>query len=176
MATRRGAYPGTFNPATVAHLAIAEAARTQCRLDVVVFVLSAVPLGKSSHPELGSLDARATGLERVLAGRTDLAVETTDDQLLVDIARGFDVVILGADKWAQVNDERWYADADDRDRAVASLPHLAIAPRPPHPLPSPGPHVTHLDIDPSHHHVSSTGVRAGERRWLAAEPRVAEEP
>jgi nicotinic acid mononucleotide adenylyltransferase len=43
---RTGAYPGTFDPPTLAHLAIAEAAVRQCRLDRVDLVLSLDPLGK----------------------------------------------------------------------------------------------------------------------------------
>ncbi|MDT1909227.1 hypothetical protein, partial [Acinetobacter baumannii] len=35
---RIGAYPGTFNPPTIAHLAVADAARAQRRLDRVVLV------------------------------------------------------------------------------------------------------------------------------------------
>ncbi len=35
-----GVYPGTFNPLTVAHLAVADAARRQCGLDRVDLVIS----------------------------------------------------------------------------------------------------------------------------------------
>ena len=34
----------------------------------------------------------------------------TDAQLIVDIARDYDVVVMGADKWAQVRDAAWYGD------------------------------------------------------------------
>ena len=33
-----------------------------------------------------------------------LFVLTTEKQLIVDIAQGYDIVIMGADKWHQVND------------------------------------------------------------------------
>jgi murein DD-endopeptidase MepM/ murein hydrolase activator NlpD len=43
-----GAYPGSFNPLTVAHLAIAEAARAVARLDRIDLTLSNVALGKET--------------------------------------------------------------------------------------------------------------------------------
>jgi hypothetical protein len=174
MATRRGAYPGTFNPPTVAHLAIADAARAQCRLDLVELVLSRSPLGKQDHPELAPLEERRSRLERIAADRDWLTVRVTDSQLLAEIADGYDVLVLGADKWAQVVDARWYESASARDAALEGLPHLAVAPRPPHPVPAIGERVTILDLDRSHHHVSATAVRRGERRWLA--PGADEDP
>jgi hypothetical protein len=172
MATRRGAYPGTFNPPTVAHLAVAAAARSQCRLDRVELVLSEAPLGKVGDPQLTSIDVRLSMLERVSAPYEWLTVTRTDAQLLVDVAADYDVLILGADKWAQVVDPAWYGDPDERDDAVRRLPHVALAPRPPHPLPLPDERMTILEIDPSHHEVSATAVRRGNRRWIApgAEP------
>ncbi len=40
------------------------------------------------------------------AGRTRpwLAATITDRQLIAEIASGYDVVVMGADKWAQVRD------------------------------------------------------------------------
>jgi nicotinic acid mononucleotide adenylyltransferase len=68
---RRGAYPGTFDPPTVAHLAIAEAARSQCGLDRVDFIVNRSPLGKvDTRP----LDARVAMLEAVAATRPWLSV------------------------------------------------------------------------------------------------------
>ncbi len=46
---RRGAYPGSFNPPTVAHLAIADAARRRLGLDRVDLIISRDALGK--HPD-----------------------------------------------------------------------------------------------------------------------------
>lgn len=167
MATRRGAYPGTFNPPTVAHLAIARAAVEQCDLDVVELVVSTEPLGKHGDPELRPLDERLAMLERVAAPYDWLAVRATDAQLIADIAAGYEVLVLGADKWAQVMDAGWYGSAVARDEAVARLPTIAIAPRPPHPVPADDVRCVVLDLDPSHHGVSATAVRRGERRWLA---------
>jgi hypothetical protein len=167
MATRRGAYPGTFNPPTVAHLAIATAARSQCRLDRVELVLSTTPLGKAEDPHVAPLDQRLADLERVAAAHPWLAIVTTEEQLLADIAEDYDVLILGGDKWAQVLDPAWYSGTDERDAAIARLPQIALAPRPPHPLPQPSDDLIILDIDPAHHEVSATAVRNGRVQWRA---------
>jgi hypothetical protein len=172
MATRRGAYPGTFNPPTVAHLAVATAAHSQCDLDRVELVVSEAPLGKVGDPHLTSIDVRLSMLERVAAPYNWLTVTRTDAQLLADVAAGYDVLILGADKWAQVINPAWYDDPTARDAAVRRLPHVALAPRPPHPLPLADTRMTILAIDPLHREVSATAVRSGSRQWLApgAEP------
>jgi nicotinic acid mononucleotide adenylyltransferase len=167
MATRRGAYPGSFNPPTVAHLAIAEAARHQCRLDRVELVVSTAPLGKLDDPSLASLDERVANLEAVAAGHEWLVVTVTAAQLLADIAQGYDVLVLGADKWNQVVDTSWYGSDVARDEALARLPHVAIAPRPPHDVPAPDARTTILTISPDHHVVSATAVREGRHEWLA---------
>src|SRR5690242_18626226 len=108
MTMRRGAYPGTFNPPTVAHLAVAVAARSQCGLDRVELILSEAPLGKHGDPQLTPVDVRVSALERVADDYDWLTVTRTDAQLLADVAADYDVVILGADKWAQVIDPVWY--------------------------------------------------------------------
>jgi hypothetical protein len=98
-------------------------------------------------------------LEAVAASRSWLDVVVTERRLLVDIADGYDVLILGADKWEQVLDTRFYGDSMDAMKtAVAGLPHLAVAPRKDHALPT-GALVTVLDV--AHHDVSSTAARAG---------------
>jgi hypothetical protein len=172
MATRRGAYPGTFNPPTIAHLAVAEAARRQCGLGRVELIVSEAPLGKLDDPTVAPVDERLAVLERVAQPYQWLVVARTRSQLVADIAAPYDVVILGADKWAQVIDPAWYPDEAARDHAVHALPHVAVAPRPPHPTPAPSTRVTVLDIDPAHHEVSATAVRSGRRAWIApgAEP------
>ena len=58
----RGAYPGTFDPPTVAHLAIAEAARSQCGLAEIDLIVNASPLGKSG---IRPLETRVAMLEAV---------------------------------------------------------------------------------------------------------------
>jgi cytidyltransferase-like protein len=146
-------YPGTFDPPTIAHLAIAESARSKCELEVVELVVNREPLGKA---EVRPLATRVAMLEAVASTRPWLRVAVTDRLHIADIASGYDVLILGADKWEQVLDVSFYASEAARDDAVARLPKLAIAPR--HDLPVPD-GCAMLDVDLSH--VSSTAARAG---------------
>lgn len=162
---RVGVYPGTFNPPTVAHLAVARAARDQRALDRVVLVLSVRPIDKE-HVDVPSFSDRLAVVRAVAADEGPwLDVAVTEHRLLVDIARGHDVLIMGADKWHQVIDPRYYGDDPaTRDAAVAALPELAIAPRAG--LDVPAHHL--LDLDPAHDPVSSSAVREGEHAWMCA--------
>lgn len=149
----RGAYPGTFDPPTIAHLAIAEAARSQCALVGVDLIVNPSPLGKSG---MRPVETRLAMLEAVAATRPWLGVVVTDHLHLADIADGYDVLVLGADKWAQVLDPDFYESEAARDAAVVRLPRLAVAPRHDFPIPS---NCVVLDVDLSH--VSSSEARAG---------------
>src|SRR5688572_21740270 len=103
-----GVYPGSFHPLTIAHLAIAEAAVRAASLDRLDLALSLVALGKDGIES--SLETRLAAVQRAAASRPWLVATTTEHQLITDIARGYDVVVMGADKWAQVNDPAWYGD------------------------------------------------------------------
>ena len=162
---RVGAYPGTFDPPTIAHVAIAEAARRQCGLDTVDLVVNADPLGKQG---VRPLRTRGAMLEAVAADRPWLRVIVTDRVHLADIAAGYDVLVLGADKWAQVLDAGFYASAEERDAAVARLPQLAVAPRDGMTVPE---GCVTLDVDAALGDVSSTAARAGRTEVVAPEAR-----
>jgi hypothetical protein len=123
-----GCYPGSFNPPTVAHLAVAEAAVRQGGLDRVDLVLSRVALGKESVAG-PSVPERLAVLSAVAASRQWLGVVVTDERLIADVAAGYDAVVMGADKWAQVLDPAWYGSVAGRDAAVARLPRVLVAPR-----------------------------------------------
>jgi nicotinic acid mononucleotide adenylyltransferase len=162
--SRVGVFPGSFDPPTVAHLAIAEAAREQCRLDRLDLVVSRVPLGKD-HTAQTPVDERVSLLTQLAEGRPWLGVSATDARLLADVAAGYDVLVVGADKWAQLHDPSWYGGStDERDAALARLPQVVVAPRAGFPTPV---GVPVLDVDPAHHHVSSSAVRAGRKDWRA---------
>jgi len=163
-----GAYPGSFNPPTIAHLAIAHAARHQAELERLDLVVSRVALGKPQPPG-PALDDRLAVLRRVARRHGWLGVRLTDSQLLVDIAAGYDVLVVGADKWAQVLDPRWYASEAARDRAVASLPAVLVVPRRGVTLPPLGDRVRLLEIDPAHLDVSSSLARATRPEWMLPE-------
>ncbi len=164
-----GAYPGSFNPPTVAHLAIAEAARQALLLDRVHWIVSRRPLGKP-EVEVPSLADRLEVLRSVAAKRPWLAVRLTDAQLLADVAAGYDALVVGADKWAQIVDDSWYESPRARDDAVRRLPRVLVAPRPPFPLPEPEPpRLQVLDVVAAHAAVSSTEARGGRMDWMLPE-------
>lgn len=144
---------------------MAEAARRQGRLDRVELVVSEVGLGKDG-PTVADVAERREVLLAVTATRPWLSVRTTTAQLVTEIAAGYDAVILGADKWAQLMDPRWYPSLDARDAALERLPDVLVAPRPPFPLPS---GLTILDLDAAYAEVSSTAVRAGRWEWILPE-------
>jgi hypothetical protein len=172
----RAAYPGTFNPPTVAHLAIAEAALAQGNVDEVHLVVSHHPLGK--NPTGPAFEQRISVLEAVAASRPWLAVVATPNRLIAEVVAGYEAVIMGTDKWLQVTDPAWYGgSAVIRDEAVASLPRVLLAPRgheiEPSRLPS-GSLV--LDISPDHGLVSSTDARRGRVEWILPEALPIYEP
>lgn len=166
-----GVYPGSFNPPTVAHLAIAEAFRDAHDLERVDLSVSRVALAKEDV-ERPLLAHRFDVLTAVAASRPWLGAVLTDAQLLVDVAEGYDSLVMGADKWHQILDPVFYGDSTEaRDDAVARLPRLAIVPRPP--LDVPREH--RLDVAEHLADVSSSAVRAGERDWMLPEAAVFDE-
>jgi nicotinic acid mononucleotide adenylyltransferase len=163
---RRAVYPGSFNPPTIAHMELSAVVRDQRNVDVVVWTLSRQTLGKDPEAK-PTIKERTAVLRAIAARRYWLEVQVTDAQLLSDIAHGFDVLIMGADKWEQINSLEWYPDAKARDEALASLPEIAIGPRPPHRAPQ-----KHLVDLSGVEHVSSTAVRAGNHELMLPEARA----
>ena len=85
-----------------------------------------------------------------------LRVVVTDAQLIADIAAGYDAVVMGADKWAQVRDPAWYGD-DPARATPRSHAFRASSSRP-----RPGFTVVGaeaLELPPELGHVSSTAAR-----------------
>jgi len=156
-------YPGSFDPLTIAHLAIAHAAVLQLELDRVDLAISRSTLGKV-HLRADTVAARVEAIRRAAGTRPWLGVVVVDEQLVAEIAQGYQVVVMGADKWAQVNDATWYdGDAARRDRALERLPRVAVAPRGGIEVPR------HLLLDVPGHlaEVSATEVRRGRSEWAA---------
>lgn len=160
----RGAYPGSFNPLTRAHLAVAAAARDQHHLREVHLVVSRVALGKE-RPDGPDLQHRLEVLRQAASTRPWLRVVVTDAQLVADIADGYGVVIMGADKWAEVNDPAFYPSPAARDAALRRLPTPAVAPRPPYEVPAE--HRLDLPVDLAD--ASSTEARRGRLDLMAPE-------
>jgi hypothetical protein len=160
-------YPGSFDPLTTAHLAIADAALAHFELEHLDLVLSRVSLAKEHVPQ-APVDERLGAIARITSDRPQIRGQVTDEQLLADIAEGYDVCVVGADKWHQLHDVRFYGGSSAaRDAALARLPTLAVAPRRGFSLPPPTAGVVLLDL-PSHlQEVSSTAVREGREDWRA---------
>ncbi len=163
----RGVYPGSFDPPTIAHVAIAEAAVRTGALHRLDLAISRVALGKDAGAQR-PIASRVAMAERLAASRPWLQVVVTDSQLISDIAAGYDVVVMGADKWAQVRDPDWYGGSvAARDLAVARLPRVLVAPRP-------GFEVVGADaLDLPRHigEISSSAARAGNHEVVAPECR-----
>lgn len=166
---RIGAYPGTFDPPTVAHLAVAEAAWRQAGLTRVDLVVSRRPLGKA--PAAPSFRDRLAVLSEVTASRPWLGLEVTERRLIAEVAAGYDAVIMGLDKWHQVIDPAWYGGSERaRDEAVAGLPPVLLALRAGSPAPPQLPYsVRLLRVHEDHLGVSSTLARAGRVEWMLPE-------
>ena len=161
-----GVFPGTFNPPTVGHLAIADAAVAQFGLDQLDLVLSKAPIDKHDDAHLLPLAERVALVRAALGDRPWAQVRTTRHQLVVDIAAGYDLVVMGADKWAQVCDPRYYAGRAARDAALAALPAVAVAPRGDWPVPE----ELRLEVAAWVGEVSATAVRSGRDDWHAVPP------
>jgi nicotinic acid mononucleotide adenylyltransferase len=160
-------YPGSFDPPTIAHVAIAEAAVRAGSLTFLDLAVSREPLGKraAARPLLAERVAR---IERLTTTRPWLRVVVTDAQLITDIAAGYDVVVMGADKWAQVRDPAWYdGSAEARDAALARLCRVLVAPRPGFD----GAGAPALDLPEHLLAVSSSAARAGNHELIAPECR-----
>ena len=171
---RHGVFPGSFDPPTIAHVAIARAALVQCACDSITFVISVGALGK--HDRDATVGQRHAALAALFVDDDRFRVATTSARLIAEIAEGFDVVVVGADKWEQVNDPVWYGDGEiGRDRALGALPHVAVVPRGPIASPPSRPQLvralTILDLgDAALSEVSSTGARADRHDWIARVP------
>lgn len=165
-----GVYPGSFSPPTVAHLAVAEAAVRRAGLERVDLVISTVALGKEAA-EGPTPEERLRVLLEVAVRRPWIGARLTEARLVADVATGYDAVIMGADKWAQVRDPVWYGGSTAaRDAALARLPRVLVAPRHGHPLdPRHVAPAEVLDVDVVHHRVSSSAARAGRRDWMLPE-------
>ena len=136
-------------------------------LDRIDLALSNVALGKEDGAH-SSIEARADAIRRAGRTRAWLGVTVTDAQLVADIAAGYAVVVMGADKWDQVRDPAWYrGDASARDAALAALPRVLVVPRPGFEVEG----AETLDVDAGLAHVSSTRARAGEHHLVAPDAR-----
>lgn len=145
----------------MAHLALAEAARTQHHLDRVDLVISQVALDKEAVV-IPSFAERIGVVRESVAHSGWLGVVVTDSQLIADIAADYDVVIMGGDKWAQLHELRFYESETHMAESLAALPELAIAPRDGVEIPT----AALLSVEPWVIEISSSGARAGRSEWM----------
>ena len=150
-------YPGSFNPPTIAHLAISEAARAHFNVDTVVWAVSRIALAKEEVVR-PLFEHRVEVLREVAEGFEWLEVKVTEKQLLADIALGYDLLIMGADKWQQIQDPMFYDNNPElRDSVLSTLPKVAVAPREPFETPA----ELELPIPDALSLVSSSEARGG---------------
>jgi nicotinate-nucleotide adenylyltransferase len=111
---------GSFDPMTVAHAALAEAAME--RADLAVLLYSARTLPKEGPP-LGPLlsePERIAALDAFCRNRTRMVVGLCSHGLLADqVEAARDrfpparlILVMGSDKLLQLLDHRWYGDRD----------------------------------------------------------------
>ena len=72
---RIGVFPGSFDPLTTAHLAIADAAIEACMLDHLDLTISTVTLAKEQGSH-ASIEARIAAIERTAATRPRPSMRT----------------------------------------------------------------------------------------------------
>lgn len=159
--TPRVAYPGSFDPPTVAHLAIARAAHAHLGGARVDWIVSRVALGKEQVAG-PSLDARVEVLRSAAIGHSWLSVVVTEARFIADVAAGYDAVVVGADKWRQVIDPTWYTDRDECAEMRARLARVLVVPRADDDLDDVRDGIELLIVGEELRHVSSTAARTGE--------------
>jgi phosphopantetheine adenylyltransferase len=126
--TVRVAFPGSFDPPTIAHLAVARAAHEHLGGARVDWIVSRIALGKTRRTG-PTFEERVEVLRVAAEPLSWLSVAVTEAQFIADIAHGYDAVVIGADKWRQVIDPGWYTDAAECARMQTRLPRVLVVPR-----------------------------------------------
>ncbi len=160
---RVGVYPGSFDPPTIAHLGIAVLSKRAANLARVDLVISEQALAKEDADH-APFDLRVAVIEASIAHAPWLNLVVTTKQLIVDIAAGYDAVLMGADKYDQIREVRFYADEAARDAAMAGLPQV-VGPNRPGSPPLPESAVV-LELPSKLSVVSSSGARTGRADWM----------
>jgi nicotinamide-nucleotide adenylyltransferase len=171
---------GSFDPVTVAHVAMAEAARDRAGLVVLVMSVRTLPKDAGAAGPLLSELERAATVAEVCASQVGMTLGLCSHGLLADqvaaAAERFPdaelSVVLGSDKLAQLFDPVWYADRDAALGALFGAADVRYAARDGADL---GPalveaealghsaRIRPLDVDPAVADVSSRAVRAMAR-------------
>ena len=160
----RAVYPGSFNPPTIGHIAIVNSAIDHFGISELHLAISTVALGKEKLT-VPSVADRVEILRRSLNQIPEASVLETRKQLIADIAEGYDLVILGADKWAQLHDLSFYRNQTHMAECLRRLPKLAVAPRNNIEVPQ----GILLAVPDEINSVSSSQVRRGKFEWMTRE-------
>lgn len=137
-ARRVGMFAGSFNPLSVAHVGVVEAARRAQRLDSVIWAFARVTVDKEGV-ERASLGDRVVHMESYLrhtAPTDSLAVlgaglyADQAEALRAQLAPGAELwLVVGFDKIVQIFDPRYYADREAALRRLFAAARLLVAPR-----------------------------------------------
>lgn len=136
-AERVGVLAGSFNPPTLAHLALAESARAIAHLDVVLWVISRVTVDKEQVTR-APLPARLAALSALVAPRAHEAVASINRGLYAEQAVALHAAlpqlrelcfIVGFDKIVQIVDPRYYPDRTAALDLLFAQAELLVAPR-----------------------------------------------
>jgi cytidyltransferase-like protein len=119
-------FPGSFDPPTVGHVALAEAAAREVDLVLLVYATAPLPKGPGASPPLLDEPSRIEALSRLARARPSLMAAVASHGLLVDQVEAVGdalpgsriVLAVGSDKFLQVLDPAWY---EDRDAAMRRL-------------------------------------------------------
>jgi nicotinic acid mononucleotide adenylyltransferase len=134
---RVGLFAGSFNPLTLAHVALARAARREAQLDLVVWAFAAVTVDKERVAR-ASLPDRLAQMAAYVRRRQHDALVVLNHGLYVDEARALRTllpqdaeltILLGFDKIVQIFDPRYYEDRDAALDALFAEARLLVAPR-----------------------------------------------
>ncbi|HEX9036271.1 MAG TPA: hypothetical protein VF808_04710 [Ktedonobacterales bacterium] len=134
--TRLGVLAGTFNPLTMAHVALARSARAKGRLERIIWTVAAQSVDKEAVTR-ASLADRLLQLSLRVSGGPD-GCGIVNRGLYVEQARIMRnltpsahevVMIVGFDKILQVLDARYYTNRDRALEELFSLAKFLVAPR-----------------------------------------------
>jgi nicotinamide-nucleotide adenylyltransferase len=113
-----GLLPGSFDPLTAAHAALAEAALDRAELVILVYSVRILPKEGPAPPALLSERERLSILETYCRGKRRVVLGLASHGLIVEQVRAARerfpharlFVVAGSDKLAQLFDPKWYAD------------------------------------------------------------------
>lgn len=132
-----GVLPGSFDPLTAAHVALARAALRHGGLSSLLFLLSVYVVDKADTAQAALAD-RALVLLRHVARRPRCGVAVCNRGLYVEEAEALAPLVpagaelwfvVGHDKVEQIFDPRYYADRDAALDRLFALAGLLVAPR-----------------------------------------------